>query len=110
MNANRPYLRAFDNVPSLEKIIFKDGCEMINGYYFFVISSDAEIIIQASVEKFGTITFLFKESARIVFEGDCPEFSEFDFHDEAPTIYYDPDTKGWENFDSEKNCKLVPIE
>ena len=97
-------------VSSLEKIVFDDGREEIDGYAFFAIKSNAEIYIPASVKKFETWTFFIYSDVKIIFSGDCPEvLGESKFLGNA-TIYYDPDTEGWDECEWKNTFPMIPIE
>ena len=86
----------FNNIPSLEKIIFEDGWEEITGYAYFVTTSDLEIIIPKTVKKISPLPFFIHGPTKIKFLGDCPEILEQDYFYGSPTICYDPSTKGWD--------------
>ncbi len=87
---------AFSDVPKLETIVFQEGREEITGYAFFVTTSNVEIIIPKTVTKFSPETFFIHGPAKVVFEGDCPEIvANNDFYGE-PTIFYNPNTAGWD--------------
>ena len=90
---------SFSENPALKKIIFADGREALDGYAFFFIESNAEVVIPASVKTFGPGTFFVKGKITFRFLGDCPTQTEgisSEFHG-TPTILYDPTTKGWED-------------
>lgn len=106
---------AFHNIPSLEKVIFEEGREEIKGFAFISITSEAEIIIPASVKKLSLWSFFFLNpaNAKIIFLGDCPEILNemLDEFYAVPTIYYDPNTEGWDNcILKEVGYTLLPIE
>ncbi len=87
----------FYNMPSLEKIIFDEGREEIDGYAFIDTTTNVEIVIPKSVQKFSPSSFFVHGQAKFVFLGDCPEIIEkTDFYG-TPTIYYDPNMRGWDN-------------
>ncbi|MBE6666026.1 MAG: leucine-rich repeat domain-containing protein [Ruminococcaceae bacterium] len=101
---------AFRDIPKLETIIFQEGCEKITGYGFFVTESNVEIKIPKSVTQFSPETFFIHGSAKVVFEGDCPEIvGENDFYGE-PTIFYNPNTVGWDTCVWKSQYALKPIE
>lgn len=100
----------FDYIPSLEKIIFENGRDEINGTSVFVISSDAEIIIPKSVKKFSPYAFYIYDSAKFIFWGDCPEIVEQETFYGNPTIFYDPTTKGWDECVWKDTYNLEPIQ
>lgn len=99
---------AFSNVPALEKIIFEEGREQINGYAFFDTTSSIEIVIPKSVKKFSPEPFFLRGPAKITFLGDCPEIvGKSEFYGE-PTIIYDPDTSGWDTCIWKDRYTLTP--
>ncbi len=105
--------RFYDN-PSLEKIIFDKGREEIDGYAFFGITSDVEIVIPEGVTKFSPLPFTVKSASpawqiELRFIGDCPEFTEESNYFGEPTIYYDPATDGWDEYAGESEYNLKPI-
>ncbi len=102
----------FYEMPVLEKIIFKDGWENLDGFYgYFSISSNPQIIIPKSTKRFSTLPFMIMGgcSARFVFEGDCPEIIEPTSFYSAPTIYYHPETKGWDDCAWVGVYEMIPI-
>ncbi len=103
-------LSSFHNVPSLEKIIFKEGRKEIKGYAFFAITSKAEITIPSSVEQFSPMPFFLYDAVEFVFLGNCPQIVEQEDFYGNPTIYYDPNTDGWENCEWKDRYSLQPIE
>ena len=101
---------AFHNVPSLEKIIFKEGRKEIQGYAFFAVTSNPEIVIPESVETFSPAPFFLYPDAKFVFSGDCPEIVEKNDFYGTPTIYYDPSTQGWDTCIWKDQYSLIPLE
>ena len=100
----------FRGLSSLEQIVFEEGRKELSSNAFAVIDTDAEIIIPKSVKSFSSSTFDFKRSARLVFLGDCPEIldAKDGFESEAPTVYYDPATKGWDDCILKESCTVIP--
>ena len=100
----------FRGLSSLEQIVFEEGRKELSSNAFAVIDTDAEIIIPKSVKSFSCSTIDFKRSARLVFLGDCPEIldAKDGFDGEAPTVYYDPATKGWEDCVWKENYTVIP--
>jgi len=95
---------------SLEQIIFEEGREEIAGYAFFALTSNPEIVIPKSVKQFSAEPFFLYESAQFVFLGDCPEILDgMDFHG-TPTIFYDPNTSGWQDCIWQNSYTLRPME
>jgi len=100
----------FYNVPSLKKIVFEEGRDVIDGYAFFDITSYVEITIPKSVKEFSSLPFFAHGPIKYVFEGDCPIITEdVDFLGE-PTIYYYSNTSGWNNCVWLKKYTLLPLE
>lgn len=97
----------FYNNPSLEKIIFEEGREIIgvdkgDCYGYFNITTNVEIVVPNGVKTFSAHPFVVKQTdpltpIKITFAGDCPEFVDDTDYLGAPTFYYYPNTKGWEN-------------
>ena len=100
---------SFYNIPSLEKIIFKEGRETITGYAFFDITSNVEILIPKSVKEFSPASFFIHGPARFVFEGDCPTITDINNFYGNPTIFYNPDTSGWSSCVLQGQIVLQPI-
>ena len=101
--------QVFVNVPALEKIIFLEGRESINGYAFFDTTGDVEIIIPKSVKEIEPDTFFNRGTARFVFQGDCPKIkNNKNFHGNA-TIVYDPTTRGWDTCIWKGQHSMEPI-
>ena len=101
---------SFYNVPSLEKIIFKEGRKEIKGYAFFSITSNPEITIPKSVKKFSPYPFFIYGGAKFVFLGNCPEIVENNDFCGNPKIYYDPSTDGWDTCVWKNQYTLEPID
>lgn len=102
----------FHNVGALKQIIFEEGRESIIGYALFQTDANVEIIVPKGVKKFSPLTFLINPSATIsiTFLGDAPEIVEDDtdwFGN--PTIYYDPETTGWDTFSWKEKFEMKPI-
>lgn len=100
----------FYNMPSLEKIIFDDGRKTIQGYAFFDITTNAEIIIPKSVKQFSSDAFFSHGPVKFVFLGDCPEIvKKIDFYGE-PIIYYNPSMSGWDTCLWKNHYSLIPLQ
>lgn len=109
LDVRSPIRQAFINVPALEKIIFLEGRESINGYAFFDTTGDVEIIIPKSVKEIEPDTFFNRGTARFVFQGDCPKIkNNKNFHGNA-TIVYDPTTRGWDTCIWKGQHSMEPI-
>ena len=100
----------FYNVPNLEKIIFDDGWQNIQGYGFFSITSTVNIIIPQNVANIDLITFDNSGHINIIFSGNCPQLSGTDYVSGPVPIYYDPDTNGWDDCTWKNDFTLIPIE
>lgn len=87
----------FDNNPSLEQIVFKNGREELCAENFFYITSTVQVIIPQSVKKFSTEAFSVHNTMQIMFLGDTPEIVGSAEFSEAPKIYYNSSTLGWDN-------------
>lgn len=88
---------SFHNMDALEEIVFEEGRESIVGYAFFDTTSNPKILIPSSVTKFSSFPFFVHGEASFIFYGDCPEIVEEPTFYGTPTIYYDPNTKGWDS-------------
>jgi len=104
----------FSGCVNLEKIVFEEGREDIIGYAFFDTRAYVEIMIPKSVMRLAPETFFIYGGAKIVFSGDCPELASLVGDDPQfygdPAIYYDPNTKGWDNCSWKGIDSLNPIE
>jgi hypothetical protein len=97
--------------PALEKIIFEEGRESMEGYAFFDITSGPEIVIPKSVSKFSAWVLFIHGDAKLIFEGDCPEIIQGQENlTGTPTIYYDPSTNGWDTCVWKDRVPMLPIE
>ena len=62
------------------------------------------------MKKFEACTFFIHGPAKIVFLGDCPEIvGGADLLGE-PTIYYDPETNGWDTVIWKEKYPVMPIQ
>ena len=96
------------NVPKLDKIIFDEGRERIEGYAFIDITSSPVIQIPESVTFFSPYVFFTHGAVAFVFEGDCPEYdASVAFYGE-PTIYYDSTKSGWDECTWSEQYNLKP--
>lgn len=91
------YYAAFSNVPVLKSIVFDEGREILTGYSFFFLETDAEIIIPKSVKTFSFYTFCGNSSSKLIFSGDCPIINGDIDHYGTLIIKYDPSTNGWDD-------------
>ena len=102
----------FHNAPSLKQIVFEDGREEINGYALVQTDASVEITVPESVKEFSPATLLIASTTPInlIFKGDAPKVTEDAWNwFGVPTVYYDPDTNGWENSEWDEHCTLKPI-
>lgn len=100
------------DLPTLEEIRFDDGRQIINGYIYFGMSSDVNIIIPSSVNTIEMDVFGNSDDGHVnlYFLGDCPQFIYYE--DRFPgyvTIYYDPNTNGWDTTPLKEVYTLIPI-
>ena len=97
---------------TLERIVFDEGRELIDGYALCNVMSHAEIIIPKSVKKISYWPMAIVDQASIFFSGDCPELG--DTADRRmfgnATIYYDPSTSGWEDCIWRDFLTVLPME
>ncbi len=98
----------FFNVPALEEIIFDEGWENIQGYVFFDITSEVKITIPESVTGIGVTTFANNGAIKMYFEGDCPGLLDGDRFYGDVTVYYDPDSEGWDTTPLKEVHTLIP--
>ncbi len=106
----------FSATPSLKEVVFENGREEIAGYACIqtAVGSHVKITIPESVKRFSTSPFLLNGSAEIEFLGDCPEIIEtpeffyIEHYNTELTIYYDPDTEGWDTCPWKDMYTLVP--
>ena len=102
---------AFIELPSLEKVVFEEGRESLEGYAFLSTDTDVEFVIPRSVKTFESWTIFSHGACRYVFLGDFPELSSD--HTELfgePTVYYDPNTKGWDTCPWKDMYPMQPIQ
>lgn len=103
----------FTNTTAIEQIEFEEGRESINGYALVNISTSIEIIVPKGVNEFSPYTFLIGPDVEITvkFFGDAPEIIEDgNEYFGKPTIYYDPDTYGWDTFAWNGVYEMKPIQ
>lgn len=98
----------FYNVPALEEIIFDDGWQNIEGYVFFSITSTVNITIPESVISISPTVFASEGSMNLYFLGDCPQLSDADRFAGNVKIYYDSNTKGWNETPLKEAHTLIP--
>ena len=98
------------DLPTLEEIRFDDGRQIINGYIFFGMSSDVNIIIPSSVNTIEMDVFGNSDDGHVnlYFSGDCPQFIYEDRFPGYVTIYYDPNTSGWDTTPIKDVYTLIP--
>ncbi len=97
--------------PALEKIIFEEGRESMEGYAFFDITSGPEIVIPKSVTKFSAWVLFIHGDAKLFFEGDCPELiAGQEKLTGTTTIYYHPGTNEWDSCVWKDDYPLKPID
>lgn len=101
---------------ALTTIIFQEGIENIGSKSYACFgncTSIKELTIPASVKSFyGTEFWGCSSLSKVVFKGDAPTISKETPPFNPPgliTIYYDPETSGWENSIFSELYKLVQI-
>lgn len=105
INLEKP---SFYDVPALEEIIFDDGWQKIQGYGFFSITSTVNITVPESVTGIDADTFFSHGRMNFYFAGDCPQLIESDGFSGEVTIYYHPDTNGWDTTPLKDTHTLMP--
>ena len=98
------YVSAFDGCKNLEKVIFKEGVEIITQLSFCDCEKLKSVVIPASVKKINAAAFANTNIDSIYFEGDKPEISDTAFRvskdDKTnscqPTLYYLEGKSGWD--------------
>ena len=87
----------FHHVDALEEIVFEEGREKVVGWAFFAITSkNLQIRFPKSLKKFACESLFIYVETDFIFEGDCPEITGAQECLGTPTIYYNPNTKGWD--------------
>lgn len=99
---------SFCDVPALEEIIFDEEWQNIQGYGFFNTTSTVNITVPESVTGIYATTFFNHGSMNIYFMGDCPQLLESDSFLGEVTIYYHPDTDGWDTTPLKDTHTLIP--
>ena len=94
---------------SLETVIIEPGREVIEGYLFFVLYNNCEVIIPESVKKISFDAFMMFDNAKLVFLGDCPEMYEKYSLSKNLIICYDPNTNGWDNCPWKETYTFIPM-
>ena len=84
---------------SIENVTFEHGLEVIGERAMFTSTKIKTLVIPSSVKEINRGTFDFLKLDSITFLGDAPIIDEDEFVS-CPsnfTIYYDPNTSGWDN-------------
>lgn len=84
---------------SIEKVTFEQGLEVIGKRAMFTSEKIKTLVIPSSVKEIKNGTFSFLKLDSITFLGDAPSVGKDEFIS-CPsnfTIYYDPNTSGWDN-------------
>ena len=100
----------FSDLPVLEEIVFSEDWKTINGYMFFGISSNVSIIIPKGVTSISVCLFGNGGDGHVnlYFLGDCPQITDGDRFSGDVTIYYDPNTTGWDTTQLKETHALIP--
>ncbi len=102
----------FLSLSSLYSLSFDEGRESIEGLAYFEFKTTVDVTIPASVRTFspGVFTVWDEQNIHIRFQGDCPEIvGDANFDPNAMiTIYYDPDTAGWEDCVWKDRYEMIP--
>ena len=102
----------FLGLPSLYSLTFDQGRESLEGSDYFEFRGMVGITIPAGVRRFSPGVFSAQDGAslHIWFEGDCPEITgDSPFPENADiTIYYDPNTAGWEACVWKGQYEMIP--
>lgn len=89
----------FAGCQSIENVTFEHGLEVIGERAMFTSTKIKTLVIPSSVKEINRGTFDFLKLDSITFLGDAPIIDEDEFVS-CPsnfTIYYDPNTSGWDN-------------
>lgn len=100
----------FSGCDSIETVTFKHGLEVIGGRVMFTSPMIKTLEIPSSVKEIKSEALLSLKLDSITFLGDAPIVGKYHFQwcPEHFTIYYDPNTSGWDDTPlSEYN--LVPL-
>ena len=99
---------AFEDCASLTSIIIPDSVTSIGSYTFDGCSSLKSITIPDSVTSIGEAAFSDCNSlTAVTFLGDAPKVGENAFNNATPTIYRNPETKGWGDTFAGRPVKLI---
>jgi len=84
---------------SIEKVTFEQGLEVIGKRAMFTSEKIKTLVIPSSVKEIKPDTFGFLKLDSITFLGDAPIVGKDEFLccPSNLTIYYDPNTSGWDN-------------
>lgn len=99
------------DLPTLEEIRFDDSWQIINGYVYFGISSNVSIVIPKGVTSISACLFANGGNGHVnlYFLGDCPQITDGDRFSGDVSIYYDPNTSGWDTTPLKEVYTLIPI-
>ncbi len=98
---------------SLKEVTFEEGTEQIPEMYgaFFNCNALKELTIPAGVKSMWSISAKAPELEKVTFLGDAPEFvGESSFFSESTKVYYDPETKGWDELGIKDEYNFLPNE
>ena len=101
-------ISAFTTCFSLTSITIPDGVTSIGAKAFQVCESLTSITIPDSVTRIGDDAFSDCNSlTAVTFLGDAPKVGENAFNNATPTIYRNPETKGWGDTFAGRPVKLI---
>ena len=105
---------AFWSCTSLTSITIPDSVNSIGNYAFGGCESLKSITIPDGVTSIGKLAFhKCNNLSAVIFLGDAPKIEDYAFNESSPTIYREPDAKGWGDTLAGRPVKLItekPVE
>ena len=108
---------AFSWMDALSEVIFEDGIKTFDSIFTFAYDPLlTKMTIPASMEYLQDGTLYNNSLLEVTFLGDNPSSSLAPFHrldgwkGAAVTVYYDPNTSGWEELLNAEDIQMCPIE